>query len=45
LRDIINKLDKDLYDLMSWYAEINFEFAKEYLIAEDYMWEKYLKGL
>lgn len=42
LKDIISNLSPELYDSKKEYVENNFFKMKEYLIAEDYMWEKYL---
>lgn len=42
LKNIITRLDNDLYESKLENIKNNFEKAKEYLIAEDYMWEKYL---
>jgi hypothetical protein len=42
---IIGGLSKDLYNNKMEYIKNNFEAAKEYLIAEDYMYEKYLKNI
>lgn len=41
LNKIVNGLSPELYNLKLEYARINFEKAKEYMIAEDYMYEKY----
>ena len=42
LHNILNRLEKNLYDSMFKNIKKNLEMAKEYLIAEDYMFEKYL---
>ncbi len=39
----INELNYGKYISMLDYIKENFEKAKEYLIAEDYIWEKYFK--
>jgi hypothetical protein len=45
LEEILNNLNKELYENKLPYISNNFETAKEYIIAEDYMWEKYLEKL
>ena len=35
------KIDKETYESMLPYIHENFEKAKEYLIAEDYIWNNY----
>lgn len=42
LEKILNSLSKEYYESKLPYVRNNFEIAKEYMIAEDYMWEKYL---
>lgn len=43
LQENLRTLDESSYDSLLEYAKINFEKAKEYMIAEDYMYQKYLK--
>ena len=43
LQRIVNGVSDELYNLKLEYVRKNFELAKEYLISEDYMYEKYLK--
>ena len=42
LQRIVDGLSDELYNLKLEYARKNFELAKDYLIAEDFMWERYL---
>lgn len=44
LKKIVNGVSIELYNLKLEYARVNFEKAKEYLIAEDYMYKNYLKS-
>lgn len=37
--DILNSLNEDLYNEMLPYAKENFEIAKQYVLAEDWMYE------
>ena len=39
----INNLNEDTYNNMLPYIKENFERAKEYIMSEDYIWEKYFK--
>jgi len=43
LKKIINSLSIDLYNSKIESIKNNLHKSKEYLMAEDYMWEKYLK--
>lgn len=45
LKNIISDLSKELYESKIEYARKNFEICYDYIIAEDYMWLKYLKDL
>lgn len=45
LKNIVNGISPELYNLKLEYARKNFETAKDYMIAEDYMYEKYLSNL
>jgi len=45
LKKIMNEINEDSYNLKLEYIRKNFEIAKNYLMAEDYMYEKYLKEL
>lgn len=44
MKHIIESLSGELYDKMLDAVSENFEIAKKYLIAEDYMFENYLKN-
>lgn len=43
LKDIINNLSEELYYSKIEYVNDNFERSKKYLIAEDYIYENYIK--
>jgi hypothetical protein len=45
LNNIVDKLTPDLYYSKMEYTQNNLEKVMDYLVAEDYMYEKYLKNL
>lgn len=45
LENIINNLNENLYNDKIEYIKENFKKYYDYIIAEDYMWTKYLKNL
>lgn len=44
LKNIVNGISPELYNLKLEYVRKNFILSKEYLMAEDFMYEKYLKN-
>ena len=44
LQENLRTIDESSYNSMLEYIKINFDKAKEYMIAEDYMYEKYMNN-